>query len=91
VLESNISITGYSFTSGVQVVEQIWVTIAEAAEITGYSISYMRRMTSRLWNSAENERTLKLRKRSGRLELWLPDLMAYAETRGPYKKTELTA
>jgi hypothetical protein len=75
----------------VQVAEQIWVTIAEAAEITGYSAGYISALATKMWKLSENERVINVRKRSGRQELWLPDLAAYAENRGPYKKTEIGA
>jgi len=75
----------------VQVVEQIWVTTTEAAEITGYNFDYIGIMAAKLWKQPENQRAIKLRKRSGRYEIWLPDLVAYAESRGPYKKSEIGA
>jgi len=75
----------------VQVAEKIWVTAAEAAEITGYNPRYIAQIARKFWKQPENERAIKVRKRSFWYEVWLPDLVAYAESRGPYKKSEIGA
>ena len=71
----------------VEKVEEIWVNTAEAAEITGYNFESIRSVVKRISNQPEDEREIKLRKRSYRWELWLPDLMKYVGKpgRGPRK------
>lgn len=66
-------------------VEEIWVNIAEAAEITGYSVFSIRGVVKRIVKQPEAKREIKLRLRSYRWELWLPDLMKYVVKpgRGP--------
>jgi len=57
--------------------QEIWVMTAEAAEITGYNIDYLQQLARKNLRRPEDERLIKVRKRSGRHELWLPDLMHY--------------
>jgi hypothetical protein len=71
-----------------QVVEEIWVTTSEGAEITGYNAEYIGIIALKMWRLPEEKREIRIRKRSGRYELWLPDLVDYAQQRGPYKKTQ---
>jgi hypothetical protein len=63
-------------------IEEIWVNVAEAAEATGYSRDYMTKLAMRMAAMSDDERIVKLRKRSNRYEFWLPDLMDYAENIG---------
>lgn len=68
--------------------EQTWVTTPEAAEITGYNVSHMKRLARQIWDQPEEERVIKIRSRSHRYELWLPDLLAYVKNigHGPHSK-----
>jgi hypothetical protein len=68
--------------------EEIWVDLYEAAERTGYSIDGMRKVAQRMSRQPENEREIKMRKRTSRWEMWLPDLLTYIERpfRGARKK-----
>jgi hypothetical protein len=59
--------------------QEIWVDLHEAAEKTGYSIDGIRKVAQRISRQAEAEREIKMRKRSSRWEMWLPDLIAYVE------------
>jgi hypothetical protein len=68
--------------------QEIWVDLYEAAEFTGYSRPSVRNLVYRLSQQPEEEREIKLRKRSSRWELWLPDFLAYikAPGHGPQRK-----
>ena len=68
--------------------QQIWVTTREGAEVTGYNSQYLEKLANKNWRLPEDERLIKLRKRSGRYELWLPDVLIYIEEigYGPYPK-----
>ena len=68
--------------------QQIWVTTREGAEVTGYNSQYLEKLAKKNWQQPEDERTIKIRKRSGRYELWLPDLLRYIKEigYGPYPK-----
>ncbi|MBZ0287917.1 MAG: hypothetical protein K8I30_09910, partial [Anaerolineae bacterium] len=67
---------------------EIWVDLYEAAEITGYSVVGLRKLISRVNQKPEEERELRVRKRTSRWEIWLPDLLVYAKqsNRGPNRK-----
>jgi hypothetical protein len=62
--------------------EQIWVTTKEGAEMTGYSQEYLERLANKNWRQPETERLIQVRNRSGRYELWLPDLLQYMAEHG---------
>jgi hypothetical protein len=62
--------------------QEIWVNVAEAAEITGYSFDSVRNLVQRLAKQPEAEREVSIRKRAHRWEMWLPDLMKYVEKPG---------
>lgn len=62
--------------------EAIWVTTKEGAEITGYNPRYLQQLAHKNWTQPENERQIKVRNRSRRYELWLPDLLKYIEEYG---------
>jgi hypothetical protein len=62
--------------------QQIWVTTREGAEVTGYNSQYLEKLANKNWRLPEDERLIKLRKRSGRYELWLPDVLIYIEEIG---------
>ena len=62
--------------------QEIWVTTREGAELTGYSSEYLEKMANKNWRLPEDERLIKVRNRSRRYELWLPDLLHYIEEIG---------
>jgi hypothetical protein len=57
--------------------QEVWVTTREGAEATGYSSEYLEQVARKNFRLAEDEREIKIRKRSGRYELWLPDILRY--------------
>jgi hypothetical protein len=67
--------------------QQIWVTTREGAEATGYNSQYLEKLAKKNWRMPEDERLIKIRNRSRRYELWLPDLLTYIEEigYGPYQ------
>ncbi len=63
--------------------QQIWVTTREGAEVTGYNSQYLEKLANKNSRLPEDERLIKIRKRSGLFyELWLPDLLTYIEEIG---------
>jgi hypothetical protein len=74
----------------VKQVEATWVNVAEAAEITGYNTHSLRKMAWSMSQDPEEERPIKVRKRSNAWEMWLPDLMVYVNRprRGPPLKSK---
>ena len=62
--------------------QEIWVMTREGAELTGYSPEYMEQLARKNAKLPEDERLIKVRMRSNRHELWLPDLMRYIEETG---------
>ena len=62
--------------------QEIWVTTREGAELTGYSGRYLGQLAKKNSLLPENERDIKVRKRGGRHEMWLPDLLRYIEEIG---------
>jgi hypothetical protein len=70
-------------------VEQIWVSTSEGAEITGYNADYLQQLARKISRQPEDERAIKVRSRSKRYELWLPDLVNYIKNLGygPRKPT----
>lgn len=68
--------------------QEIWVMTREGAELTGYSSEYIEQMARKNIKLPEDERLIKVRKRSGYFyELWLPDLLQYIDEigHGPQK------
>jgi hypothetical protein len=57
--------------------QETWVMMTEGAELTGYNSRYLGQLAKKNLLLSEDERDIKVRKRSGRLELWLPDLLRY--------------
>ena len=72
--------------------KEIWVDIYEAAEMAGYNYHSMRRLVQKVANQPEAEREIRLRKRTSRWELWLPDMFAYLDKpgRGPQPKRKIS-
>ena len=62
--------------------QEIWVMTAEAARITGYNGRYLGQIAKKNAQLPEDERQIKVRMRSNRHELWLPDLLRYIEEIG---------
>ena len=62
--------------------QEIWVMTTEGAEVTGYNRYYLEKLANKNSKLPEDEREIKVRKRSGRYELWLPDLLLYIEEIG---------
>lgn len=77
-----------------QATQEIWVNTTEAAEITGYNNEHVRLIARENWKMAEEERLIRVRRRSNRYDIWLPDLVQYMHERGygPYgKRSERSA
>ena len=72
--------------------EEIWVNLSEAVELTGYNLSYIRHLAHNQSKLSEEQREIKMRKRSFGWEIWLPDLIAYRNKpgRGPQRKRKPT-
>lgn len=68
--------------------EEIWVSATEAAQITGYSAVHLRKVVRENFRLPEEERLIKIRKRSRGYDMWLPDLLVYMEEHGngPHQK-----
>ena len=62
--------------------QEIWVMASEGAELTGYSTRYLGQLAKKYSLLPEDERDIKVRKRGGRHELWLPDLLRYIDEIG---------
>jgi hypothetical protein len=72
--------------------KRIWVNVTEGAQITGYNRSYVQQLATKISKKPEAEREIRLRWRTNYWELWLPDLMAYINSkseRGPRAKRKL--
>lgn len=54
----------------------------EGAEATGYNRYYLEKLARKMSRLPEDERDIKVRKRLGRHELWLPDLLRYIDEIG---------
>jgi hypothetical protein len=70
--------------------QEVWVLTGEGADITGYSQEYLEKMANKNWRLPEDDRLIKTRKRRGRYELWLPDLIRYIKEigTGPMNSTK---
>ena len=62
--------------------QEIWVMTTEGAGLTGYSGQYLEKLANKNLRLPDNERHIKVRKRGGRFELWLPDLLRYIDEIG---------
>jgi hypothetical protein len=71
-------------------VEEIWVNTNEAAEITGYFYTHVRKLARDNWNLPEDQRVIRVRRRVERYEIWLPDLIKYKNDigKGPHSKAK---
>jgi hypothetical protein len=70
--------------------EEIWVSTSEGASITGYNQVYLKILARKTLRLPEEERLIRVRNRTGRYELWLPDLVTYMKEHGygPHKSSE---
>lgn len=66
------------------VVEEIWVNVAEGAEITGYHPDHVRRLARENGRLPEEQRYIQIRKDSSGYAIWLPDLMNYIKRGNPF-------
>jgi hypothetical protein len=63
--------------------QEIWVMTREGEVLTGYSKEYVEKLAHKNFKLPEDERQIKVRKRSGFFyELWLPDLLRYIDEIG---------
>ena len=63
--------------------QEIWVMTREGAELTGYSREYVEKLAHKNLQLPEDERQIKVRRRSGHYyELWLPDVLRYIDEIG---------
>lgn len=63
--------------------QEIWVMTREGAQLTGYSHEYVEQLARKNLKLSDDERQIKVRKRSGFFyELWLPDLLQYIDEIG---------
>jgi hypothetical protein len=78
--------------SDIDKIEEIWVNTAEGAEITGYSPESLKNIAHKIAQEPEDQRVIKVRRRSSRWELWLPDLIEYVKRPrpGPILKSKKT-
>ncbi len=60
----------------------MWVSVTEGAEITGYSRDHMQRLARDNWKLPEEQRVLKLRRMPNGYIIWLPTLLDYIEHHG---------
>lgn len=67
----------------VNLAEETWVNTAEGAQITGYDPDSLRKLASNMAKKPEEERTIKVRRRTSGWEIWLPDLVLYVEQPRP--------
>jgi hypothetical protein len=63
--------------------EEIWVSVAQATQITGYNLDHVRRLARENWRLPEDQRLLRVRKEGHAYAIWLPDLINYVERRIP--------
>jgi len=68
-----------------QIVEQIWVSVAEGAERTGFHPDHVRRLARENWRLPENKRTIRIHKPSREYAIWLPDLVNYSLRQMPFE------
>jgi hypothetical protein len=69
-------------------VDEIWVNVTEAAQMTDYSRDRVQRIASINWNLPEEEREIIVERRSHGYMIWLPSLLDYIRKpgKGPQPK-----
>jgi len=60
-------------------VQEIWVNVTEAAQMTGYSRDRVQRLASNNWNLPEESREIQLRRHTNGYMIWLPSLIEYSK------------
>jgi hypothetical protein len=70
------------------VVEETWVNVTEAAELTGYHRDYVQKLARDNWTLPEDERKILVQRHPSGYMLWLPKLVDYLskKSRGPQPK-----
>ena len=63
-------------------VKRIWVSTTEGAEITGYNRDHVIKLARDNWRIEENHRLIRVRRKAGHYDIWLPDLMKYIAEHG---------
>jgi hypothetical protein len=58
-------------------VQEIWVNVTEAAQMTGYSRDRVQRLAYNNWNLPEENREIIVERRSHGYMIWLPSLHEY--------------
>jgi hypothetical protein len=66
-------------------VEEIWVNVAEGAEITGYHPDHVRRLARENVRLPEEQRFIRISKDVHGYSIWLPDLMSYLKRGNPFE------
>ena len=72
-----------------QLTEETWVNTIEGAELTGYHEDHIRELARNNYRLPEDKRLIKVRKRSNRYDIWLPDLINYIKTYGRNRDSRL--
>jgi len=70
--------------SELQPEEQVWVTVAEGAQKTGFHPDHVRRLARESWRLPEEQRSIRIRKESNEYAIWLPDLMDHVRRHIPW-------
>jgi hypothetical protein len=68
--------------------EEIWVNASEATEITGYNYHSVLKLIFKISKQPEEDREVRMRKRSTGWEMWLPDLLNYIYKPGAGPQTK---
>jgi hypothetical protein len=63
-------------------VQDIWVNVTEGAEMVGYHRMTVFKLVQTNWNLPEDEREIRVQRRSHGYMLWLPDLIKYSGKKG---------
>jgi hypothetical protein len=74
--------------SDIDNIEEIWVTITDAAKLTGYSRDRVQRIAYNNWSLPEEEREIVMRRNSSGYLIYLPSLVEYSLVpgNGPKRK-----
>jgi hypothetical protein len=72
------------------VVEEIWVNVAEGAEKTGFHPDHVRRLARDNRRLPEDKRYIRIRKSPREYAIWLPDLIAYVKRNSLFPKPGTT-
>jgi hypothetical protein len=70
-------------------VAENWVNVTEAAEILGYHRKTVAKLVLATWKLPEDERQLRLQRRSNGYMIWLPDLIQYADQKAHAPRPKL--